>query len=151
MAVTLILLNDVADLGKIGDQVHVSDGYARNYLLPKKLAAKATPGILKQIAARKAALEKERAARAAAAQEIAAQLAKIEVTIAVATGENDKLYGAVTATQILDAVKAQGVELERSALVLDEAIRELGTKEVEVKLDADVKGVIKVNVVRQDA
>ena len=151
MAVTLILLNDVADLGKIGDQVNVSDGYARNYLLPKKLAAKATPGILKQIAAKKAALEKERATRVAAAQEVAAQLAKIAVTIPVATGENDKLYGAVTATQILDAVKAQGVELERNSLVLDEAIRELGEKEVEVKLDADVKGIIKVNVVRQNA
>lgn len=151
MAVTLILLNDVADLGKIGDQVNVSDGYARNYLLPKKLAAKATPGILKQIAAKKAALEKERASRVAAAQEIAAQLAKIAVTIAVATGENDKLYGAVTATQILDAVKAQGVELERNSLVLAEPIRELGEKEVEVKLDADVKGIIKVNVVRQNA
>ena len=151
MAVTLILLNDVADLGKIGDQVNVSDGYARNYLLPNKLAAKATPGILKQIAAKKAALEKERASRVAAAQEIAAQLAKIAVTIAVATGENDKLYGAVTATQILDAVKAQGVELERNSLVLAEPIRELGEKEVEVKLDADVKGIIKVNVVRQNA
>lgn len=151
MSVQLILLEDVADLGKIGDQVHVSDGYARNYLFPRKLAALVTPGVLKRIEKRKLELQKEHEERIAVAQAMAEKMSKISLEIKVAAGENDKLYGSVTAQQIVEAAAAQGLELDKNAIVLEDGIRELGARDVEVKLHAEVRGTLKVKVVRADA
>ena len=151
MAVELILLEDVADLGKIGDQVHVNDGYARNYLLPRKLAAKVTPGILKMIEKRKLQLQKEHEERVAVAQAMADKMANVTLEIKVAAGENDKLYGSVGPQQIIEAAAAQGLELDKNSLVMEDVIRELGFKEITVKLHSEVNGILKVKVVREDA
>ena len=151
MAVQLILLEDVADLGKIGDSVHVSDGYARNYLLPRKLAAKATPAILKKIEIRKLQLQKEHEERIAVAKAMADKMTKVQLVIKVAAGENDKLYGSVGAQQIVEAAAAEGLELDKNSIVLEDAIHELGSFDIEVKLHAEVRGTLKVKVVRQDA
>lgn len=151
MAVQLILLEDVADLGKIGDSVHVSDGYARNYLLPRKLAAVATPGILRKIEVRKLQLQKEHEERVAVAQAMAEKMTKVQLVISVAAGENDKLYGSVGAQQIVEAAAAEGIELEKNSLVMPDALRELGSFDIEVKLHAEVRGTLKVKVVRQDS
>jgi len=151
MSVELILLEDVTDLGKIGDQVHVSDGYARNYLLPRNLAAKVTPGILRKIEKRKLELQKEHEERVAVAQAMAEKMANVVLEIAVAAGENDKLYGSVGAQQIVEAAAKEGLELDKNTIDLSEPIRELGSKDITVKLHAEVSGVLKVKVVRAEA
>lgn len=151
MSVELILIEDVADLGKIGDQVHVAEGYARNYLLPKKLAEKVTTGALKRIEAKKLKLQKEHEERVAVAKAMADKIAKMLVTISVKAGDDDKLYGSVSAAQISDELAKQGIELEKGAIQLDEAIRELGSFDVAVKLHAEVSTNVKVKVVRDDA
>ena len=151
MSVQLILLEDVADLGKIGEQVHVAEGYARNYLLPRKLAAKATPGVLKRIEIRKAELQKAYEEAVAAARELAEKVSKLSITITAKTAENDKLYGSVNAQQITEAIAAQGIELEKGAVLLDEPLHELGTFDVAVKLHADVRTTVKVTVARSEA
>jgi len=151
MAVQLLLLEDVANLGKIGDQVHVSDGYARNYLLPRKLAAKITPGTMKMIQARQLKLQKEHEERLAVAKAMADKLGKMQLVIKVKAGENDKLFGSVSAQQIADAAAAEGVELDKNALVLEDALHELGSFDIAVKLHAEVTCNLKVMVVRDDA
>ena len=151
MAVQLLLLEDVADLGKIGDQVHVAPGYARNYLLPRKLATPVTKGALKAIEKRKLQLQKEHEERVAVAQAMADKIAQLTLTIPVAAGENDKLYGSVSAAQIADALNAQGIEVERNVVALEEPIRELGSFDVDIKLHAEVSTKVKVMVTRADA
>ena len=151
MAVQLLLLEDVANLGKIGDQVHVSEGYARNYLLPRKLAATITPGTLKMIQARQLKLQKEHEERLAVAKAMAEKIAKMQLVIKVKAGENDKLFGSVSAQQICEAAAAEGVELDKNTLVLEDALHELGSFEIAVKLHAEVTTTLKVMVVRDDA
>jgi large subunit ribosomal protein L9 len=151
MAVQLLLLEDVADLGKIGDQVHVAPGYARNFLLPRKLATPVTKGALRAIEKRKLQLQKEHEERVAVAQAMAEKMSKLNLVIKVAAGENDKLYGSVGAQQIVEAAAAQGLELDKNSIVLEDAIRELGSVDVTVKLHAEVTGTLKVMVVREDA
>ena len=151
MAVQLILLEDVTDLGKIGDSVHVSDGYARNYLLPKKLAAVATPGILRKIEARKLQLQKEHEERVAVAKAMAEKISKVMLSIGVKAGEDDKLFGSVNAQQIVDAAAKESIEIEKTDLVLDGPIKELGSFDIPVKLHAEVTATLKVKVVREDA
>lgn len=149
MAVQLLLLEDVADLGKIGDQVHVAPGYARNYLLPNKLAAPVTAAALKRIEKRKLELQKEHEERIAVAQAMAEKMAQKTLTIKVKAGEDDKLYGSVGAQQIIEAAAAEGLELDKNSIVLEDAIRELGSFDITVKLHAEVSGVLKIKVVRE--
>jgi len=148
MPVELILLEDVKDLGRIGDKVKVADGYARNYLMPHKLAAKVNPGTHRVLEARKLALQAEHEERIAVARAMADKIASTSVTITAEAGEEDKLYGSVTTTQIAEALAAQGVEIDRHAVVLAEPIRQLGVYEVDIDLHSDVRAKVKVWVVR---
>lgn len=148
MPVELILLEDVKDLGRIGDKVKVADGYARNYLMPRKLAAKVHPGTLRVLEARKLALQAEHEERIAVARAMAGKIASTSVTITAEAGEEDKLYGSVTTTQIAEALAAQGVEIDRHAVVLAEPIRQLGVYEVVIGLHSEVQAKVKVWVVR---
>ena len=150
MSIQLILIEDVANLGKIGDQVHVAEGYARNYLLPQKKAELVTTGALKRIEAKKLRLQKEHEERVAVAKAMADKIAKLVVTIEVAAGENDKLYGSVNAAQIADKLAEQNIQLEKGAIDLAEPLRELGSFDVPVKLHAEVSTNIKVKIVRAD-
>ena len=151
MSIQLILLEDVADLGKIGDEVHVANGYARNYLLPLKKAELVTTAARRRVEAKKLKLQKEHEERVAVAQAMADKIAQLTLTIPVAAGENDKLYGSVSAAQIADALNAQGIEVERSVVALEEPIRELGSFDVDIKLHAEVSTKVKVMVTRADA
>lgn len=151
MSKELILLADVADLGSVGDVVKVSDGYARNYLLPHKLAAAANKGILRQVEARKLKLQAERAARIEVAKSMAAKIEALTLTIPMAVGDNDKLFGSVSAQMLADQLKANEIELDKNAILLDDGIRELGDFTIEVKLHADVKANLKLKVVKKDA
>jgi large subunit ribosomal protein L9 len=148
MAVELILIEDVKDLGRLGDRVRVADGFARNYLLPRKLAAAVSPGTLRRLESRKLQLQKDHEGRLAVAQAMAEKISKVSVSLTVEAGENDKLYGSVSAVQIADALVAQGVEVERTAIQLDEPIKELGVYTVNVRLHDDVQAALKVWVVR---
>ena len=150
MAKELILLDDVKDLGKIGDVVKVADGYARNYLLPKNLAKLVSKGALRQVEARKLKLQKEHEERVAVAQALAAKLAQLSLVIPMKVGENDQLFGSVNAQMIADAIKAQGVEIEKNEIVLEENLRALGEYTLSVKLHAEVTGTVKVAVTKQE-
>jgi large subunit ribosomal protein L9 len=149
MSKELILLEDVANLGKIGDKVRVSDGYARNFLLPRKLAQAASTGLLRQIEAKKLLLQKEHEERIEVARSMAAKIAGITLEIPVAVAENDKLYGSVNSQMLTDALQAHGIEIDKSTLLITDGIRALGETAVEIKLHTDVKAVLKVNVVRK--
>ncbi|MGI6354701.1 MAG: 50S ribosomal protein L9 [Lentisphaerae bacterium] len=150
MSVQLILREDVEGLGRIGDEVNVSKGYARNYLLPRNLAEPITKGALKRIEAKKLLMQQQHEERVNVAKAMAEKIAKMTLVIPMAAGENDKLYGSVGPSQIADALQAQGIEIERNIIALDEPIRELGSTEVEIKLHSEVKAIAKVKIVRTD-
>ncbi len=151
MAIELILLKDVAELGKVGDIVKVAPGYARNYLLPRAFAEKVNRGALRRVEAIKLRLQKEHEERVAVAKAMADKIAGTALTIAVAAGENGKLYGSVNAQMIADALKEQGIEIEKNAVALDEPIHETGDFDIELKLHAEVKAAVKVTVVAKEA
>jgi large subunit ribosomal protein L9 len=144
----VILREAVEKLGHPGDVVKVSPGYARNYLLPRGIAYEATPGNLKRIAQEKERLEAAENARRAAAQELAARLEPISLTFSARVGEEGKLFGSVTSSDIAQQLEAQGVKIEKRMIDLHEPIRALGVYKVPVKLHADVKAEIKVWVIK---
>ena len=148
MAVELILTDKVSDLGDIGDIVKVSDGYARNYLIPKKLASKATPGVLRQVEVKKRRLQDDYERDVTECRERAEEISKLSITIPMQTGDDDKLYGSVTAQQILDALKEMNIEVDRKQVVLPEPIRELGVYSVDIYLHREVTTSLKVWIVK---
>lgn len=145
--INLILLDDVEKLGLAGDEVSVAPGYARNFLLPRGLAAKATPGTLRLVESRKAIIAERRAKELADAQALAAKLAEMELSIAMQATEDEQLFGSVTARMVAEELAKLGVEIEHSRIKLD-PIKTLGSFEVAVKLHADVTAQLKVWVVR---
>jgi large subunit ribosomal protein L9 len=149
MAKEVLLMADVADLGKEGDVVTVSEGYARNYLLPQKLAAPVTEATRRRLAHLQRDRAKTREAELAACQALAAKLQTVSCTIAVKTGEGERLYGSVTAAEILRVLKEQGIELERQAVALEHPLKDLGVYDVPVKLHPQVETTIKVWVVEE--
>ena len=146
--VSLILLDDVEHLGLAGEEVRVAAGYARNYLIPKKLAAKATPGTLRLIESRKAAIAARRAADLAAAKELAEKLATVEISIAMQATEDDQLFGSVTSRMVAEELKNQGYAIEHSRIIIEPAIKTLGSFTADVKLHAEVMASVKIWVVR---
>lgn len=150
MAMELVLLEEVAGLGKIGAKVRVADGYARNFLIPRKLATPVTPGALRAIEARRVREEKTDAERKAAAEALAEQIGKLSVTLPMQAAEDDKLYGSVQAHQILEAAAKEGLALDKTQLSLPEPIKALGVYSLEVRLHPEVTATLKVWVVRQE-
>jgi len=144
----VILVNDVEKLGRAGDIVKVAPGYARNYLLPKRIALEANPKNQKSIERQKEKILKRAAELRTDAEGIAARLSSALVVIAKQAGEEDKLYGSVTSAEIAEKLAAQGVDIDKRKIVLGEPIRRLGDHEVQVKLHADVEARITVQVVR---
>lgn len=143
-----ILLDDVENLGKAGETVSVSAGYARNYLLPRKLALKASKGALRQSEARKEKVEAKRKEEVKAMQELATKIESLEINISANVGEDEKLYGSVTSHNIADELEKLGVKIEHHRVILKKPIKELGAYEVEIKLRADVVAKAKVNVIK---
>jgi large subunit ribosomal protein L9 len=149
MATEVLLMTDVENLGKEGDVVTVSEGYARNYLLPRKLAAPVTDATRRRLAKFQRERAKTREAELATFQALAAKLQNVSCTIAVKTGEGERLYGSVTAAEILRVLKEQGIELDRHTVVLEHPLKELGVYDVSVKLHPQVEATIKVWVVEE--
>lgn len=149
MSKEIMLMEDVEGLGKEGDVVSVAEGYARNYLLPQKLAApvnNATRRYLEKRERERATEEKENLAKA---KQLAKELEQVSCTIPVKTGKDDKLFGSVQAGHIHAAIAGQGVEIEKERIVLDEPIDNLGIFEVPVRLHPDVTVAVKVWVVKE--
>ncbi|GLC26354.1 50S ribosomal protein L9 [Roseisolibacter agri] len=145
----VILRQAVENLGHPGDVVTVSNGYARNYLLPRGVAYQATEGNKKRISQEKARLEAAESQRRGAAEEVAKKLEEVSITFAARVGEEGKLFGSVTTQDIADQLAAQGFTIERRQIDLHEPIKALGVYRVPVKLHADVKPEIKVWVIKQ--
>ena len=144
----LVLRSDIAEVGKKGDIVDVADGYARNFLVPKGLAFKATAGVADQASKMRRKRDLQDANDRAAAEEVAKALVPKVVTITARAGGEGKLFGSVTTADVADAVAAQtGVEIDRKQLHLDEPIKAVGTHLVPAKLHAEVEFPITVEVV----
>ena len=150
MSKELILLEDVKDLGQVGDIVKVADGYARNYLLPRGFAVAVNKGTLRQAEARKLKLQKEREERLAVAKALAEKIEALEIVLPMAVGENDKLFGSVSAQVVADAINAQGIAIGKADVLLDEGIRELGDYTIVIKVSGDVKANLKLKVTKKE-
>jgi large subunit ribosomal protein L9 len=148
--VKVVLRDDVENVGRKGDLIEVTDGFARNYLVPRGLAMKATKGVVQQAEA----MRRNRAARderdREAAQALADKLAGRRIELRARAGEGGRLFGSVTAADVVDAVRTQtGVELDRRKAQLAEPLKELGAVEIPVKLHPDVEVTLTVDVVSE--
>jgi len=147
----VVLQEDVKGLGAAGDVKDVADGYARNYLIPRRLAAPATAGALKNVEAQRAAAAKRQAQLDAEARALADRLAGMTLTLKARVGSQDRLYGSITSADIATALGRElGGTFDRRKLVLEEPIRELGTHTVPVHLARDVSTTVTVNVVPEE-
>ena len=143
----VILRADVERVGKKGDILDVADGYARNFLVPRGLALKASEGALDQAAAMRRARDVRDASERSAAEDVARRLVPQVITVAARAGAEGRLFGSVTAMDIAEAVEAQtGIAVDRRKLQLEEAIREVGTHRVTVKLHSEVEFPVTVEV-----
>ena len=147
----VILREHVDNLGKRGEVVKVADGYARNYLLPRKLALIVTEGNKKQIEREREKFEAKEAEERKGAEALASRMGAIEVSIARRVGENEVLFGSVTTADIASALTAKGFEVDRRKLQLHEPIKKLGEFDVPLKLHREVSATIKVKVVAEGA
>ncbi|MEE3420374.1 MAG: 50S ribosomal protein L9 [Lachnospiraceae bacterium] len=143
----VILLQDVKSLGKKGEIVNASDGYARNMLLPKKLALPATPGNLKDLQMKKKGEEKKAAEIKKEAEDLKSLIEKKSISVAIKVGEGGRAFGSVSTKDLAEAVKSQiGVDVDKKKIILASPIKELGTTTVSVKLHPEVTADLKVEV-----
>jgi large subunit ribosomal protein L9 len=145
----VILKEDVKHLGKRGTVVDVSEGYGRNYLLPKKVAVKITPGNLKQIDREKRIIEIKMIKEKQEAEKLAARIGEVSCTIVRKVGENDALYGSVTSGDVQTVLKEEGFEIDKKKIVLDEPIKTLGIYKIPIKIHRDVTATMKLWVVKE--
>ena len=145
----LILREDVYNLGKGGDLVEVKPGYGRNYLIPRGLAVLANPKNIREVEHQKAVAAAKAAKLRASAEAVAKRLADTPLTFQRKVGEQEKLYGSVTAMDVAEALAARGVQIDRRSIDLAEPIKAVGDFEVGVKLHAEVVGKVKVKVVAE--
>jgi large subunit ribosomal protein L9 len=144
----VILRQAVESLGKPGDVVKVSNGYARNYLLPHGVAFEATPGNLRRIQQEKDRLEAAENERRTAAQGLAEKLEQVQLTFSARVGEEGKLFGSVTSADVAQQLEAQGFHIEKRQIDLHEPIKALGVYRIPIRLHADVKPEIRVWVIK---
>ena len=145
----VILQENIDNLGRVGDIVAVADGYGRNYLLPRKKAILADERNVKILNHQKLLAAHKRARSIKDAQGLAKRIESLSLTIAKQVGENDKLYGSVTAMDIEEALRAEKVEIDRRAIQLEEPIKNIGVFSVDVKLHPEVVSKLKVWVVKK--
>ena len=143
----VILQEDVASLGKAGEVVRVRDGYGRNFLLPKGKAVLADPKNLKMLEHQKRVVAAKEAKRKTSAEELAAKIGSLSLTINREAGEAEKLFGSVTTKDIAEALRREGYNIDRRDINLDEPIKQLGIFDVPIRLHPEVTGTVKVWVV----
>lgn len=142
----VILRENITSLGKVGDVVKVKRGYAQNYLFPKRLAYLASESNKKRLEAERQALEAKEATRLQEAEQLKSKIEAITVSLAKQAGEEEKLYGSVTATDIERALGEKGLSVDRKMIAFGEAIKTLGEHDVHIHVYADVVATLKVNV-----
>ncbi len=146
----VILLSDVHGSGKAGDIVDVSDGYARNMLIPRKLAVEATPQNVNRLEREKAQIEARRAEEKAAAEELKKKLETLTIRIEAKAGENGKVFGSITSMDIVNAVKTQfDIELDKKKIQMPAPIKTTGAASVEVKLYPEVSGKLNLMIIAE--
>ncbi|SNX53753.1 50S ribosomal protein L9 [Thermoanaerobacterium sp. RBIITD] len=145
----VILKKDVKGIGKAGDVVNVSDGYGRNYLLPRGFAIDATQSNINILNEKKKAEEKKRQKEVENAQEIAKKLSQEAIQLKVKTGENGKLFGSITSKDIQDELNKRGYDIDKKKINLVEPIKTTGTFYADVKLYPGVQGKIKIDIVSE--
>ncbi len=143
----VFLKEDVKNLGKIGDVVNVAEGYARNFLFPKKFAVEANTKNLKEFEHNKRIIQERAAKIKDASKATADKLSALTLKIKAKAGEEDKLFGSVTTMDIAEAFKAEGFEIDKKKILLGEPIKRLGEYTVEVKVHSEVNATVKVQVV----
>lgn len=146
----IILRERIEKLGGRGDVVKVSPGYARNYLLPKKLAVLATSANMKQIEQEKAAAVRREAKEKQDAEALAQQLAQLSLQVRRKVGENEVLYGSVTSLDIAELLTAKGFAIDRRKIDLPETLKSLGQHDVGIKLHREVTASVKVEVLKEE-
>ncbi len=149
MDIEVLLMKDVPDLGQEGQVVRVKPGYARNYLLPRDLAAPVTEATRRRLAKMREERAADDAQRLQGARDLAGRLAAASVTIAVKTGEGEQMYGSVSAADIAENLKTQGIEIDRHQLELEHPLKELGVFDVPVRIHPDVEAAVKVWIVEE--
>lgn len=145
----IILRDHVDNLGKRGEVVKVADGYARNYLLPRKLALPATEANKERIARERKIVEAKEGEERGAAEAIADRLAALDLTISRKVGDNDTMFGSVTSGDIADLLKEKGFDIDRRKILLPDAIRTIGESHVPVKLHRDVTAQLKLTIAKE--
>ncbi len=145
----VILTDNIDKIGKLGTVINVKDGFARNFLFPRKLALPSTPGNLKALEAKMKKKAKELEALKNEAEKTRARLEALSLTMPVLTQEDDKLYAGISSVDILQALKDEGIILQKRDILLEEPIRALGIYEVPVRLHPEVEGKVKVWVVKK--
>jgi large subunit ribosomal protein L9 len=143
----VILRQDVENLGSIGDTLTVKDGYGRNYLIPRGLAYYATAGAIKVLEGEKKQYSAKMQKLKAGAEETAAKLAELQISVAMKVGEEGRLFGTVTPQMIGQELEMRGFEIDRRAITIDEPIKTLGVFDVHVKLHPEVLAPLKVWVI----
>lgn len=146
----VILKEEVENLGHRGAIVNVKDGYARNYLLPRGLAMRFTPGAQKVLEQERRMYEVRQLKIREDAQAVAEKLAAVELTVSKRAGDQDILYGSVTPTDIADMLEAKGVGVEKRRIILREPIKKLGDFEIPIRLHPDVQPVVILHVVKEE-
>ncbi len=146
----IILQEDVEKLGNRGQIVTVAEGYARNFLLPRKLGLQATPGNMKRLEKMRAAFAKKEATEKESAQTLAELLATVTLTISRKAGENDQLFGSVTSGDVAEALAAQGYTIEKRKIALADPIKLVGEYQVPVKLFREISANVKLIVKKEE-
>jgi large subunit ribosomal protein L9 len=145
----IILQEDVEKLGTRGQVVDVANGYARNYLLPRKLGIEATPGNLKRLEKMRATFAKKEATEKEAAQKLSELLSVVSLSFTRKAGENDQLFGSVTSGDVADALAAQGFQIEKRKIVLADPIKVVGEYQIPIKLHREITSTVKLTVAKE--
>jgi large subunit ribosomal protein L9 len=145
----VILKQDIPELGKVGETIEVKDGYGRNYLIPRNLAIRATRGNLKAIDEIEKQNEIRLRKKMREAEKLKITLEKLSLTSEVLVGEEDKIFGSVTAQNVVELLRNEGVQVDKKDVLLEEPIKSLGVYTVPVKIEKDVVANIKLWVIRK--
>jgi len=145
----VILLETIDRLGHSGDIVVVKEGFARNFLIPQKKARPATPGNMKALDAVKKKEAAEVSKQVESARALANRISNISLTISVEAGDEDKLFGSVTADAVSDELKGEGIEIDKKDILIEEPIKKLGVYQVTVKVHPEVKAILRLWIVKK--
>jgi len=145
----VILMKDVEKLGSIGDELEIKDGYARNYLIPKKLVIESNKGALRILEQKKMEASRREQKIKDEYRALAEKIKAGSFTISVDAGEKDKLFGSVTAEMIADFLKVEGLEIDKRKIVLEEPIKALGVYNIEIRLHPEVKAEARIWIVKK--